>query len=368
MGPWEYEVVDDVRAGGDELAHPQAVEKRGLLQIAPCPLRDGRLLVWHHAELTGGMSFGTRREQIDTAEIQHLPPRYQQAIVSPDGSLAAFHDWLSPASIAVTDALGVTIARTTFPRLDCLIALDAEAQTLTLRGRTGFDSEQSLAELNARPQLSLWTWHWRSDSWSETPAIFHGYRDTEEKGRRCVGMRLDQDRDIAFALTTGLDVQVLEERPEEELIIVNDAVHRVHEGTGDSQTHPLRPLLLGRLPTDIKLDARTTLDRAWISEPGGCISGYVLHNAERVWRIQLPHTDENERAARISCSSIEGLPNTLVVRADNDRVYLIDAESGTITHEITIQAKTLRGSMRPVRTHMALLFQGDGSLWGWQIP
>jgi len=366
-GPCSYEIVDDVRDLDGPLARTNVVDEPGLIQIVAQPLSGGRLLIWRETHRSAAVDVGTREGVHTTMRGQSLPPFYGQALVSSDGTRVAFRDVSSPASLAVTDAKGQIIAQTEFPWVHTLISLDPKHETLTLRGREKTDNEQTTEEHDARPQLSVWSWHWPTDSWSSTPAVFHGFRKLPFHGRAEVLLYLAGSRDHVFLGVAGSQCLLLEERPEEELIIINDAIRRVNESTGEAQMHPLRPLLGGRTPDEITIDVSTAEDRAWTCEPGGLVNGYSLHDAKRLWRIKLPAVQPDERAPRLRLNRVLGMRTVLTLRTGDGRSVMIDAETGEIILELSFQGEPQHGGFLPVLTAEALLLPVATEIRAWGL-
>lgn len=367
-GAWSYEIVDDVRALDEGLARTHVVPDPGLRQIVAQPLHEQRLLIWHETERSAAMEFGTRESIRGTMRAQTLPPTYYQTIVSSDGSLTAFHNWDSPASLAVTDARGEVIARTEFPWIHTLLSLDPHQERLVLRGQSTTEDEQTADLSDARPQLSIWSWHWPSDSWTSAPAAFHGWDTRRSDGRDHVSLYLNEERDLKFSGVAGVGTLVMEERPEEELVIVNDAVRRVDELSADMQFHPLRPLLHGRTVNEINMEVGTEGDRAWISEPGGLINGYSLHDGVRLWRITLPGAQRADRAVRLRLNRIEGMRSMLTLRTHDGRIFMIDAGTGAVALELVLEGDRPSEGFLPVLTREALLLPVANEIWAWKLP
>lgn len=366
-GPWSYRIVEDVRTVDERCERTQVIEQRGLVQSIPDPLREGRLVIWNESSLTASIDVGTRQGTTGRLHVQTVGPAYQESLTAPDGTVVAFRDWLSPCSLAVVDSEGTTLRRTEFPSVSALVSLDPVAETLTLRGRSKADDELTTEELDTPGRLELWTWHWPTDSWTSSVPTFHGFRRRPFRGREELLLYLESNRDLVYLGVAGLRSLLIEERPEEELIIVNDAVRRVSESSGEAQVHPLRPLLYGRILDEIRLEISTETDRAWISEPGGIISGYSLHDAKRNWRVRLPETNAQDRAEPVKLNRVPGMRDVLTLRTEEGEVFLLDAETGDIVLALSFESAQREAGFLPVLTQEALLLPVGYEVWGWPL-
>ena len=364
--PWSYAHVEDVRKCEASLARPNVIRMANLTQIIPTVHAHGRFTVWQEGTQNAGMRCGTSTGGCHEFAVRQPPTVYRDAIQSADGSVVALGDWLSPASIAVADSTGFVIATTEFPRVESLLAIDSVKQTLTLRGRCGLEMEQAIAEADARPELSRWTWHWRSNTWTEEPARFHGCQPRGSRHRDHITMFLADGGDLKFSAVAGVGCVVQEADSENELIITSEAVHRVSIVTGEDTIHPLRPLLYGWPVGDVQVDVRTAVDRAWMGTPGGLVSGFSLHDAKRLWRVRLPGYGPKTRAPRVRYQAVEGRDPLLVVWSEEGRVSLVLPETGELLADLEATTDLYTNSFPPVVTASGVLLSVDEDVICWK--